>query len=419
LLLVVLVPVVAARAEPLPPDRVVAADGSGDFRTIQAALDALPRDRRERQVILIKDGEYREKIRIDVPCVTLRGQSRKGTRIAFPQLSVDFDQSPDKIGRGVINIQADDVVLENLAAANTADTEGPRAGSLFGRHAFTVMGRGDRTLTLDCDFLSEGADTVALWEGRRGCYYHARCHFRGGVDFFCPRGWCYAADCTFDEVRATAALWHDGSQAKDKKLVIRRGSFRGAPDWWLGRHHRDAQFYLLDCNFAATMADRPIGRVHYPGDPKKEQQVTDAIRWGERCYYSNCHREGGDYAWHHDNLEQAEGAPRPEQITAAWTFEGRWNPEDASAPAVVKVDVAARDVNLSWAEDVTVKGRPRLRLKSGMTASYESGSGTRSLVFRSTAPGDQPVALELGDGLIVASLATVSLRRVDPALPRP
>jgi pectinesterase len=417
--LVALIPIPAVRAEPLSPDCVVAADGSGDFRSIQAALEALPRDRRERQVILIKDGVYKEKIRIDVPCVTLRGQSRKGTRIAFPQLSVDFEQSPDRIGRGVINIQADDVVLENLTAANTADTDGPRSGGLFGRHAFTVMGRGDRTITLDFDFLSDGADTVALWEGRRGCYYHARCHFRGGVDFFCPRGWCYTIDCTFDEVRQTAALWHDSSQSKGQKLVVRRGAFGGAQDWWLGRHHHDAQFFLLDCTFASTMADRPIGRVHYPNDAKKEQQVTDAIRWGERCYYSNCHREGGDYAWHRDNLTQAEGAPRAEQITAAWTFDGRWNPEDASAPALVKVGIAGRDVNLSWAEDVTVRGRPRLRLKSGMTASYESGSGSRSLVFRAAARADEPVALDHADGSIVASLASVYPRRVDAALPRP
>jgi pectinesterase len=415
-----MVPLAAVGAEPLPPDRVVAADGSGDYRTIQAALAALPRSIRERRVILIKDGVYKEKIRIDAPCVTLRGQSRKGTRIEFPQLSVDFDRAPDPIGRAVINIQGDDVVLENLTAANTADTEGARAGELFGRHAFTVMGRGDRTVTLDCDFLSNGADTVALWEGRRGRYYHARCHFRGGVDFFCPRGWCYATDCTFDEVRNSAALWHDGSAAKDQKLVIRRGVFQGANDWWLGRHHRDAQFYLLDCTFSATLADRPIARVHYP-DPKKEQQVTDAIRWGERCYYFNCHREGGDLAWHRDNLATAEGAPTPEQITPAWTFAGRWDPEDRSPPAIAKVTMTDGGVTLTWAEDVTVQGRPRVRLKSGATAVYDSGSGSPTLLFRTTAPavGDEPIALELEQSSLVASLATAHPRRADPALALP
>jgi pectinesterase len=405
------------RGEPLPPDRVVAADGSGDCRTIQEALASIPRDNRRRTVILIKDGVYREKVRIGGGCVTLRGQSRRGTRIEYPQLRVEFDRAPDSIGPGVINIEGDDVVLESLTASNTGLAERPPAAGLFGSHAFTVMGRGDRTVTLDCDFLSDGADTVALWEGRRGKYYHARCHFRGGVDFFCPRGWCYAVDCTFDEARNTAALWHDGSRDRTQKLVIRRGNFRGAPDWWLGRHHRDAQFYLLDCTFAATLADRPISRVHYP-DPKKEQQVTDDIHWGERCYYFNCHRDGGDYAWHRDNLATAEGAPTPEQITAAWTFGGAWDPEDRSAPAVTGVEVADRAVTLTWAEDVTVRGRPRIRFQSGATATYSAGSGGRTLTFLSAGPVDGPATLDDEDGSILASAASAQPRPAGRTLPR-
>ena len=66
-----------------PPDITVAADGSGDFTTIQAAVASIPKDNRERMIILVKDGVYREKIRVDAPFVTLRGQSRKVTRIEF------------------------------------------------------------------------------------------------------------------------------------------------------------------------------------------------------------------------------------------------------------------------------------------------------------------------------------------------
>src|SRR5262249_40470933 len=31
--------------------------------------------------------------------------------------------------------------------------------------------------------------------------------------------------------------------------------------------------------------------------------------------------------WIKNNLEKAEGSPKPEQITAAWTFAGKWDPE--------------------------------------------------------------------------------------------
>jgi pectinesterase len=414
---VLLVPDVPAAAEEPAPDRVVSPDGSGDFRTIQAALAAIPRDNRERLVILIRDGVYREKIRIDASCVTLRGQSRKGTRIEFPQLSVEFEKNPDPIGRAVVNIQGDDVVLENLTASNTALGERPPVTGTFGQHAFTVSGRGDRTITLDCDFLSDGADTVALWEGKRGRYYHARCHFRGGVDFFCPRGWCYATDCTFFEVRPTAALWHDGSKAQDQKLVVRHGAFDGVKGWYLGRHHHDAAFYLLDCTFSETMADRPLAR-HVYNDPKKDQELDKSNRWGERCYYRNCHREGGDYAWYRDNLDTAEGAPVPEQINAAWTFGGTWDPEDRSGPAIAKVEAAGREVRLTFSENVTVKGKPRLRLKSGAQATYAEGSGSPLLVFRAEGPIDEPAALEPEGGAIIASSATVRTRHADRKLPR-
>src|SRR5581483_3770494 len=96
-------------AVPPPPDLVVAADGSGDFKTIQAAVASIPATNQERTVIFIKDGVYHEKIRVNASFVTLRGQSRRGTRLEFPQLNDDFTRSPDPLGRAVINLdRADD-----------------------------------------------------------------------------------------------------------------------------------------------------------------------------------------------------------------------------------------------------------------------------------------------------------------------
>src|SRR5512132_2107724 len=126
------------------PDIVVAADGSGDFNTIQAAVASIPATNRERVVVFIKDGTYREKIRVDASFLTLRGQSRKGTRIEFSQSKNDFTAHPDDIGWALINLNhAKDFVLENLTAENTATT--------MNEHAFTVFGDGDRTVIVNCD----------------------------------------------------------------------------------------------------------------------------------------------------------------------------------------------------------------------------------------------------------------------------
>jgi pectinesterase len=401
------------------PDMVVAADGSGDFKTIQAAVASVPRDNRERVVIFIKDGIYKEKIRVDASWITLRGQSRQGTRLEFAQLNDDFVKNPDKIGRAVINVNGNDFVVENMTVVNTA--------GVVNQHAFTIYGRGDRTVIVDSDILSEGGDTVSLWLGQSGRYYHTRCHFRGAVDFLCPRGWCYVSDSTFFETRSTAAVWHDGSRNKDMKLVLRKCRFDGAKGWYLARHHHDAQFFLVDCTFSATMIDRAPFRVIYPldggkpsdSDKKKNADHDKTNLWGERAYYWNCHRDGGDYAWHKDNLAQAPGSPAAQDITAVWTFGGQWDPENRSGPRIRAVVIQGGKVALTFDESVTVKGKPRLLLSDGGFADYASGSGSSVLVFK--VPVAPPVgkvkAVQLNGGAIFATAAGAALRLAELVLP--
>ncbi len=394
------------------PDLVVAADGSGDFKTIQAAIASIPKTNTERMVVFIKDGTYKEKIRVDASFVTLRGQSRQGTRIEFPQLNDNFTNTPDAIGRAVINLnRADDFVLENLTAENTAGVIGP--------HAFTILGSGDRAVVVDCDVLSHGADTVSFWRGDHGRCYQANCRLEGSVDFVCPRGWCYVTNCSFYEMKNTAAVWHDGSKDKDMKFVLRNCQFDGAEGWNLARHHHDAQFFFLDCTFSKTMIDRPPFRVIYPldggtpgtNDIQRNKDLDKSNLWGERSYFYNCHREGGDYAWLTNNLSSALGAPKPEQITAAWTFAGTWDPERIAGPAIRQVKVGAGQIGVGFSENVTVKGKPQLKLSDGTFAHYASGSGTDTLTFDLPKGAANEVAsVDLNGGAIIATEAGATLR---------
>jgi len=400
------------------PDIIVAADGSGGFKTIQAAVASIPTTNTERMVVFIKDGTYHEKIRVDASFVTLRGQSRKGTRIEFPQLDEDFTKTPDPIGRAVINLnQANDFVLANLTVENTAGEIGP--------HAFTILGSGDRAVVVDCDVLSHGADTVSFWRGDRGRCYQANCRLEGSVDFVCPRGWCYVTNCSFYEWKDTAAIWHDGSKDKDMKFVLRGCRFDGADGWNLARHHHDAQFYFLDCQFSKTMANKPPFRVVYPldggtpsaSDIQRNKDLDESNLWGERSYFYNCHRAGGDYAWFADNLSAAPGAPKPVQITAAWTFAGNWDPEKSSGPVIQKISTLDGLVTLAFDENVTVKGEPRLKLNDGAFAVYTTGSGTNTLAFNLPEGATNAVAsVDLNGGAIIASGAGTTLRLAQLAL---
>src|SRR5207253_11269690 len=91
ILFALLLPACSRFGADLPkPDIVVASDGTGDFKTIQAAVESIPPKNRERVIVLIKDGTYHEKIRVDASFVTLCGQNRKRTRIEFSQLDDDF-----------------------------------------------------------------------------------------------------------------------------------------------------------------------------------------------------------------------------------------------------------------------------------------------------------------------------------------
>src|SRR5437762_1560349 len=45
-------------------DLTVAIDGSGDFKTVQAAIDAVPKENSERIIVHIKPGTYKEHLLI-------------------------------------------------------------------------------------------------------------------------------------------------------------------------------------------------------------------------------------------------------------------------------------------------------------------------------------------------------------------
>ncbi len=154
------------------------------------------------------------------------------------------------------------------------------------------------------------------------------------------------------------------------KFVLRDCQFDGVDGWLPGRHHLDAQFYFLDCTFPKTTADKPIGWVIYPDDPQCNANLDKSNIWGEREYFHNCHCTGGDFDWFTNNLATVPGSPRPDRITAAWTFAGKWNPEDAPGPTIRHIQASAHQITVELGESVTFQGKPRLKLDNGRMADY-------------------------------------------------
>nr|WP_295111357.1 pectinesterase family protein [uncultured Caulobacter sp.] len=430
-------PAVARAATPatatyaLVPDIVVAKDGSGQFSTIQAALKSIAPDNRERKVILVRNGFYDEAVRIDAPYVTLRGESRLGVRL---QAHRPANETKDEIGQGVVNIgpTAHDFVLEHMTVHNTVTVAGP--------HAFAVLGRGDRTIIQDADLLSLGADTLALWRTDKskaemglseapgatplspdgGRYYHTDLRITGAVDFVCPRGWCFMSNSEIVQIypRAEAAVWHEGKGNADKKFVMKGCTFDGPPNFYLGRHHRDAQFYFLDCAFSERMRDKPTYQVIYPldggtpspADMERNRVAAAETQWGERRYFSNSHRTGGDYAWMADSLNKAQAG----KIDAAWTFAGTWNPERTDGPRVIAVATEGGRAKLTFDRLVTVKGAPGLVSVSGQSSKYAEGSGTNTLTFETAGA---PARLDFAQGVVIGTEAVAKTAFAAARLP--
>ncbi len=380
-------------------DVVVAQDGSGDFTTLTEAIENLPYYSYQRVVIFVKNGVYTEKIRLEQDFITIRGESRDSTIIEYAQLREDWQKNKDFIGPAVINIHADDIILDNLSIRNTQPEVGP--------HAFTILGTGTRTIITNCNVTSKGGDTVSLWNFKNGMYYHDNCYFEGAVDFVCPRGWCYISNSTFHELKNTAAVWHAAPYNESQKFIMENCTFLGTDSFNLARHHYDAQFYFLDCNFPSGMRNMPIEHVTYRNNPQR----TRPYLYGDRYYFENCHREGGDFPWFADNLSTTE--VKRSDINPAWTFDQQWNPIDSSKLEITKIESHDNKLYLWFNETVHPVGDLVIRLSTGKELKYYKGVGWPRLEFLADHPisnEDLKGTVTLVSGNVGSNLATVKTR---------
>ena len=298
---------------------------------IQDAIEKAPAQPDKPFKIFIRKGTYGQKVIIDRPNIVLVGEQRDSTVIVLAETREtcavnEYHGKP--VGNGVIVLQegADDCVISGLTVYNNYGTTVENTT----RHQMAVYGRGTRTIILNSNIWADGNDALSLWAKEGGMYYHADLFLRcPGVDFLCPRGWCYATRCRFYG-DGRAILLHDGRGDQQKKLVVTNSTFDAKRPTPLGRYHHDSQFYLMNCKLSDQILDENIQHA-YVGrtaeEMAREGKVLDPCPWGQRTYYYGCAREGGDSGWLRNNLDKAPGSPEFHAITAQWTFDGQWDPE--------------------------------------------------------------------------------------------
>lgn len=293
--------------------------------SIQAAIEKAPEKPTTPFKILILKGTYHQYVNIDRPNIVLVGEDREETILIQTEEDEPQMQEGKRSRNGLVlqlQKEAEDCVISGLTLYNHYDiARTPVEQPHQVPHRMTIRGAATRTILINCHVWSDGNDALSLWaSGSSGMYYHADLSLRcPGVDFICPRGWCYATRCQFYG-DSRAILWHDGRGDRNKKFVITHSSFDAKTPTLLGRYHHDSQFYLIHCKLSKNILD---GNIQYAYSDK----VLDPCPWGQRTYYYDCVREGGHSGWLNNNLHEAEQAPGVDEITAKWTFDGQWDPE--------------------------------------------------------------------------------------------
>jgi pectinesterase len=394
-----------ADAQPprIKPEITVSPDGTADFKTLQAALDSIPKNNTERKIIFLKNGTYNEHIRLENSCITLLGEDRLKTRIVWEINDPRNDPNGNADGKGVASfnlVNASDIVFDTLTLDNPAKL-GLKPITLFS------SGTGTRIVIQNAEVTGLGGDTLSLWT--RGMYYHRNIHVTGTYHFVGPRGTCYMADSLIECLGPVSnALFNEGMQDERQKFVLQRCTIISKVPFGLGSHFRDAAWYFVDCQFPDTL--KPDGKIFIAqSNTNNPQPVSAMFRWDpNRVYFANS--KGPDYPWLKDNIEKSP-AKKASEVTAAWTFFGQWDPESNVPPAVEGISRETDMVSVKFSEPVTVRGRPTLTLADGSVAEYVSGSGTEALAFKApTAAAAE--TLTCNGGTILASRASASLRMI-------
>jgi pectinesterase len=226
---------------------VVAMDGSGDFVSIQKAIDASKAFPDKRVTIFVRNGIYREKLVVP-SCnarLSLVGESPEKT-------VVTFDDYFDKINRGrnstfftyTLLVQANDFRMENITVENTAGPVG---------QAVALHVEGDRSVIVNCRIL--GNQDTLYAAGRFSRQYFLNCTVEGTTDFIFGEATVLFESCTIvckSDSYLTAASTPEGKPFGFVFVNCRITGLENVKKVYLGRPWRNfAKVAYLNCEMGS------------------------------------------------------------------------------------------------------------------------------------------------------------------------
>ena len=229
-------------------DAVVAQDGSGDYVTLQAAIDNAPEGRGTPYLIFVKNGRYKE--HIDIPALKtflhIIGQDRDKTVIYDDRLCGGDNAYSVDPGATVV-VKAADTFFENITLENSHGHE-----KQAGPQALALNTQADRIALNNVALLSY-QDTWITSSSQKNRHYIKNSLIEGAVDFIYNGGDVYLDGDTLEINRTSGGYIVAPRHTADTKWgyvfmnnIIRPGKdFKtgktlNVTDVWLGRPWHDS-----------------------------------------------------------------------------------------------------------------------------------------------------------------------------------
>ena len=257
--------VIPANAQDVYSDSyTVAQDGTGDFTTIQSAIDACKSFPDTRITIHVKNGVYKEKIRVPDhnTMITLAGEDKYKTVITWGDYFGSVNRGKNStFYTYTLMVEANDFVAENLTIENSAGPVG---------QAVALNVTGDRCVFRNCRIL--GNQDTLYAAGQNSRQYYEECYIEGTTDFIFGAATALFERCTINSLKNSYITAASTPQEKAYGFVFDHCTLtaaEGVDSVFLGRPWRDyARTVFLNCTMGAHI--RPEGWSNWKGTERTQ-----------------------------------------------------------------------------------------------------------------------------------------------------
>ena len=234
---------------------IVAQNGSGNFTTVQAAINAVADNNTAITIIYIRNGVYKEKLVLPASKTNVHfvGEDVNKTILTYDDYASKKDSSGNNIGTSGSSsffIYGAGFSAENITFENSAGPVG---------QAVAVRVTGDKAKFINCRFL--GFQDTLYTHGTESRQYYFKCYIEGTVDFIFGASTAFFDSCTIYGKQGgyyTAASTPEG---KAFGYVFVNCNITGdapAHSFLLGRPWRPfAKTVFINCTLGSTV--KPVG----------------------------------------------------------------------------------------------------------------------------------------------------------------